>query len=48
METPNKKAVTKNFPGSGNLSDFHIISPRIIGGSTVAKQINAGAVNIKF
>ena len=36
-KTPNKKDVTKNLPGSGNLSDFHIITPRIIGGSTVAR-----------
>ena len=37
IETPNINAVTRNFPGSGNLSDFQIIIPRIIGGSTVAR-----------
>ena len=37
IATPNKKAVTKNFPGSGNLSDFQIIIPNKIGGSIVAK-----------
>ena len=32
-----KNAVTKNFPGSGNLSDFQITTPNSIGGSIVAK-----------
>ena len=27
METPNKKEAIRNFPGSGNLSDFQIIIP---------------------
>ena len=40
------KAVIKNFPGSGNLSDFHITIPNKIGGSTVAKYKNAGSVII--
>ena len=40
METPNKKEATRNFPGSGNLSDFQIIIPNIIGGRIVAKYIN--------
>ena len=37
METPNKKEAIRNFPGSGNLSDFQIIIPNIIGGSIVTK-----------
>ena len=37
IETPNINAVTRNFPGSGNLSDFQIIIPSIIGGTTVAR-----------
>ena len=40
------KAVIKNLPGSGNLSDFQIIIPNKIGGSTVAKYKNAGSLII--
>ena len=46
IETPNIKDVTRNFPGSGNLSDFHIKIPKIIGGNTVAKYKKAFEVNI--
>ena len=37
IEAPSKKEAIKNFPGSGNLSDFQIKSPIKIGGSIVAK-----------
>ena len=37
IETPNRKEAIRNFPGSGNLSDFQIIIPNKIGGSIVAK-----------
>ena len=37
IEAPSKKEAIKNFPGSGNLSDFQIKSPIKIGGTIVAK-----------
>tara|TARA_B100001093_G_C26088358_1_gene701688 strand:+ start:25 stop:201 length:177 start_codon:yes stop_codon:yes gene_type:complete len=46
IETPNKKDATRNFPGSGNLSDFQITIPRRIGGKTVAKYMNEGSLSI--
>ena len=46
IATPNINAVTRNLPGSGNLSDFQIIIPNRIGGKIVAKYKNVGLVNI--
>ena len=46
IATPNKNAVTRNLPGSGNLSDFQIITPNKIGGKIVAKYKNVGLLNI--
>ena len=46
IETPSRKDATRNFPGSGNLSDFHIINPNKIGGNIVARYINEGSFSI--
>ena len=46
METPNKNDAIRNFPGSGNLSDFQIIIPNKIGGRIVARYIKEGSLSI--
>ena len=46
IDTPNKKDAIRNFPGSGNLSDFQIIIPNKIGGRMVARYINEGSLSI--
>ena len=46
IATPNMNAVTRNLPGSGNLSDLQIIIPNKIGGKIVAKYKNVGLLNI--
>jgi len=46
IEAPNKKDAIRNFPGSGNLSDFQIIITNKIGGRIVARYINEGSLSI--
>ena len=48
METPSRNDASKNFPGSGNLSDFQIINPIKIGGNIVTRYIKEGSLIINF